>query len=45
MTTALYFLDLVWASRIFPTYMNQGTYDRYWTSMERTRKWRRSNPF
>jgi len=37
MTTSLYFLSLVWASRLFPTYMNQETYIRYWMAMERTR--------
>jgi len=37
MTTSLYFLSLVWASRLFPTYMNQETYTRYWMAMERTR--------
>lgn len=40
MTTSLYFLSLVWASRLFPGYMNQGTYDRYRQAMERTRDYR-----
>ena len=40
MTTALFFLSLVWASRLFPGKMNQETYDRYWMAMELTRGYR-----
>lgn len=40
MTTALYFLSLVWASRLLPTYMSQETYGRYRLAMDRTRDYR-----
>lgn len=41
MTAALYFLSLVWASRLLPTYMSRETYGRYWPAMELTRNYRR----
>lgn len=40
MTTALYFLSLVWASRLFPGHMNVETYCRYMDAMELTRVYR-----
>ena len=40
MTTALYFLSLVWASLLSSGLMNQETYDRYIVAMDRTRDYR-----
>ena len=40
MTTALYFLSLVWASRLFPGLMNQITYPRINSIASRYRSYR-----